>query len=143
DRFVFFATKKGIVKRVVLSEFKNVRAGGIRAIGLEEGDELIGVALTQGAQEIVLAKKDGLAVRFNEDDVRAMGRSAFGVYGTKVAKNDEVVALAVVHGTGDLLTIKSNGRGKRTPVEDYRLTTRGAQGVITINTEETVDGKTE
>ncbi len=143
NRFVFFATRKGIVKRVVLSDFKNVRAGGIRAVQLEEGDELIGVALTNGGQEIILAKRQGLAVRFNEDDVRAMGRSAFGVYGTKVDKDDEVVALAVAHGSGDILTIKANGRGKRTPLDDYRLTSRGAQGVITINTEETVDGKTE
>jgi DNA gyrase subunit A len=143
DRFVFFATRKGIVKRVILSDFKNVRAGGIRAVQLEEGDELIGVALTKGGQEVVLAKKDGLAVRFNEDDVRAMGRAAFGVYGTKMQKDDEVVALAVASGTGDILTIKANGRGKRTPLEEYRLTSRGAQGVITINTEETVDGKTE
>ncbi|MBI2079046.1 MAG: DNA gyrase subunit A [Euryarchaeota archaeon] len=142
DHFVFFATKKGIVKRVALSEFKNVRAGGIRAIGLEENDLLIGVVLTKGGQEIVLAKKDGLAIRFKEDDVRPMGRTAVGVWGTRMGPEDEVVALAVTDGKGDILTIKANGRGKRTAIEEYRLTGRGGQGVITINVDESVDGKT-
>lgn len=141
DRFVIFATKQGIVKRVVLSDFKHVRAGGIRAIKLEPGDDLIGVALTQGKQDIVMAKKHGQAVRFHEAEVRPMGRTAVGVWGTRCEADDEVVALCVVEGPGDLLTIKANGRGKRTPLEDYPVKHRGTQGVITITTEETVDGR--
>ncbi len=151
DKFVFFATRKGTVKRTVLSEFKNVRAAGIRAIHLNEGDEVLGVALTDGNQDIVLAKAGGKAVRFNEGQVRAMGRTATGVIGADLEQGargavlqtaDEVVALAHVRGDeGDLLTIKANGRGKRTPVADYPAKTRGTMGVITIDIEENVDGQ--
>jgi DNA gyrase subunit A len=151
DRFVFFATKKGTVKRTVLSDFKNVRAAGIRAISLDEGDAVLGVALTDGHQDIVLAKASGKAVRFKESEARPMGRTAAGVRGVDlepgtrgaVVENDEVVALAHLDGTdGDLLTIKANGRGKRTPVADYPVKHRGTMGVITIDIEETVDGQT-
>ena len=151
DRFVFFATKRGTVKRTVLSEFGNVRAAGIRAINLDEGDEVLAVALTNGREDIVLAKASGKAVRFKEDEVRAMGRTATGVIGVDLEQgtrgasleNDEVVALVHLEANeGDLLTIKANGRGKRTPAPDYPVKHRGTMGIITIDIEENVDGKT-
>jgi DNA gyrase subunit A len=136
DRFVFFATRLGLVKKTELSAFGNVRVTGIRAINLEEGDELIGVGITDGTYDVVLAKAGGDSVRFHEEKVRPMGRTATGVYGAKLEPKDEVVSLALVKEKEktELLTITENGYGKRTAITEYRTTNRGAYGVITIKT---------
>jgi DNA gyrase subunit A len=136
DQFLFFATKKGLVKKTELSAFSNVRVSGIRAIQLEEGDELVGVDLSSGKDDIVLAKAQGQSIRFHEDEVRPMGRTAYGVKGVGLDEKDEVVSLAVLHGQGDLLTVKASGKGKRTPLEDYPTKHRGTYGQITIKTED-------
>ncbi|HEV8359328.1 MAG TPA: DNA gyrase subunit A [Candidatus Thermoplasmatota archaeon] len=136
DQFLFFATKKGLVKKTELSAFSNVRVSGIRAIQLEDGDELVGVDLSSGADHIVLAKAQGQSIRFTEEEVRAMGRTAYGVKGVGLDEGDEVVALAVLHGQGDLLTVKASGKGKRTPLEDYPVKHRATYGQITIKTDD-------
>lgn len=140
-KHLFFATCKGVVKKTLLKAFSNVMKRGIIAIGLESKDRLIGVAVTNGNDQILLATREGMAIRFDETDVRDMGRPASGVSGADLADKDEVVDLVVIpHGqeTGDnqvtVLTACQNGYGKRTPVEDYRLTRRGAKGVINIKT---------
>ncbi|HWG90684.1 MAG TPA: DNA gyrase subunit A, partial [Candidatus Thermoplasmatota archaeon] len=135
DHYLFFATRKGTVKKTSLAEYSRPRSTGIIAMGIEEGDELIGVGITNGDDEIVLAKANGQSIRFHEADVRSMGRPAFGVRGVTLENGDEVVSLAVIQNkAGQLLTITENGYGKRTPVEEYRLQGRGGQGIITIQT---------
>ena len=132
DRFLFFATKKGVAKRVELSAFKNVRATGIIAVDLRDGDELLAVRLTDGKQEIILATKQGQACRFDETEVRAMGRQAAGVRGIELEEGDEVVSLAVAEPGTSLVSVTANGFGKRTELEEYRKTHRGGKGVRTI-----------
>jgi DNA gyrase subunit A len=139
EQFLMFATHKGIVKKTALSAYSNIRNNGIIAIGLEDGDELIGVAITSGQDQILLGTKRGMAIRFDEKDVRAMGRPAGGVKGIELEEGDEVVSMIVVpHGQAPgecmVLTAVVNGFGKRTPVEDYRLIRRGGKGVINIKT---------
>ena len=135
DNFVFFATKKGIVKKTALSEYSRPRVTGIIAVGLEEGDELIGVGMTHGHDEVILAKAHGKSIRFSEEDVRPMGRPATGVKGVELEGDDVVVSLAIVQDkNGQLLTVTEHGYGKRTPVEEYRLQGRGGSGIITIQT---------
>ncbi len=131
-----FATAKGLVKRTPLGRYQNIRVTGIQAILLEEGDELVDVALTDGASEVLLATREGQVVRFAERRVRPTGRSTYGVRGLKrKGKEDRVVAMAPVSPQfPSLLTVTSTGFGKRSPVEDYRLTGRGASGVIGIKT---------
>jgi DNA gyrase subunit A len=136
DQFLFFATKKGLVKKTELSAYGNVRVTGIRAIQLEEGDELVGVHLSSGHDDVVLAKAQGQSVRFHEDEVRPMGRTAYGVKGVELEKGDEVVSLCVLSGQGDLLTVKASGKGKRTPLDDYPVKHRGTFGQITIKTDD-------
>src|SRR5688500_528363 len=142
EHFVLFATKKGVVKKTALSAYANIRTTGIIAIGLEDGDELIEVAVTSGQDQILLGTKKGLAIRFEEKDVRAMGRPAGGVTGVRFKKDgDEVVSMVVVpHAEGgatcQILTACVNGYGKRTPVEAYRLQGRGGSGVINIDASE-------
>jgi DNA gyrase subunit A len=142
-KHLFFATAQGVVKKTLLKAFGNPTKRGIIAIGLEAKDRLIGVAVTNGNDQIVLATKEGMAIRFDESDVRDMGRPAGGVTGADLANKDEIVDLVIVpHGqeAGDnqvtVLTACENGYGKRTPVEEYRLTRRGAKGVINIKTTE-------
>jgi DNA gyrase subunit A len=139
EQFLVFATHKGIVKKTALSAYSNIRTNGIIAIGLEEGDLLIGVAITSGQDQILLGTKRGMAIRFDEKDVRAMGRPAGGVKGIELEAEDEVVDMIVVPhdqpaGQCMVLTAVVNGFGKRTPVEDYRLIRRGGKGVINIKT---------
>jgi DNA gyrase subunit A len=139
EQFLMFATHKGIVKKTALSAYSNIRTNGIIAIGLEDGDELIGVAITSGQDQILLGTKRGMAIRFDEKDVRAMGRPAGGVKGIELEEADEVVSMIVVPhdqpmGECMVLTAVVNGFGKRTPVEDYRLIRRGGKGVINIKT---------
>jgi DNA gyrase subunit A len=144
-KFVFFATRKGTVKRTPLKDFSNVMARGIIAIGIDPDDELIGVRITNGDEVVFLATHDGMAIRFAEPDVRSMGRPAYGVRGIDLAKNDYVVGLAVTpkerkkNGDGGaspslILSVTSQGFGKRTDVDEYRLQTRGGKGVINLKT---------
>ena len=135
DKYLFFATRKGTVKKTALSEYSRPRVTGIIAVGLEEGDELVGVGITGGDDEIILAKAHGKSIRFHEGDVRPMGRPATGVRGVDLEGDDEVVSLAIVQDkSGHLLTVTENGYGKRTPVDEYRLQGRGGSGIITIQT---------
>ena len=133
-RFVLLATRKGIVKKTELDAFANVRAGGIIALGVEDDDALIEAVLTAGSDEILLATREGMAIHFPEDDVRPMGRAAYGVKGIVLEPEDEVVALEVVSAGGTVLTVCANGYGKRTPIEEYRLQSRGGKGIINIKT---------
>jgi DNA gyrase subunit A len=134
DRYLVFATRKGIIKKTRLMAYSHVRQPGIIAMRLDDGDELVGVAITDGTKEVVLATKLGYAGRFNEADVRPTGRATYGVKGVTLRKGDEVVSMAVVNPTDHLLTITERGYGKRSLVEDYRKTRRGGKGVITIKT---------
>ncbi len=139
EQFLIFATAKGVVKKTALSAYSNIRSSGIIAIGLEAGDELIGVEITSGQDQLLLGTKHGMAIRFHETNVRAMGRPAGGVKGVELEEGDAVVSMIVVPHDQDLtqcmvLTACINGFGKRTPVEDYRLIRRGGKGVINIKT---------
>ncbi len=132
--FIVFATKSGIVKKTNLSEFKNIRKGGIIAIQIEKDDMLIDCKLTNGTNEIVLVTKDGMSIRFNEEEMRDQGRNSIGVWGIRPEKGDFVVAAALVDNDCRLLVAGANGIGKRTPFEDYRLQSRGGKGIITMKT---------
>jgi DNA gyrase subunit A len=134
--FVLFATKQGTVKKTALADFANVRKGGIIAIGIEQGDTLIDVKLTTGKNEVVLITRDGMSIRFNEEDARPMGRPAGGVRGINLYKGDAVVALAIVVSDAKLLVAGENGIGKRTDFEEYRIQSRGGKGIITMKTNE-------
>jgi DNA gyrase subunit A len=133
---LFFVTSKGTVKRTALSDFQNVRKGGIIAITLEQGDDLKEVKLTSGNDDVVLITKEGQSIRFHEDQVRSMGRNAAGVRGIALAKSDAVVACAIVVTDADatLLVAGENGIGKRTAFEEYRVQSRGGKGIITMKT---------
>ena len=132
EGYLFMATKNGTVKKTELQEFSRPRKGGIRAIGIEDGDMLVGVKYTDGNQEIILATKEGSANRFNEEDVRSMGRAAGGVRGIRLDENDEVIGMLAAEEAMDILTLTEKGYGKRTPVSDYRLCNRGGKGVTNI-----------
>ena len=136
DRFLLVATRKGLVKKTNLSDYGRPRRGGIIAVNLRDGDMLIGAAITNGDQDIVLAKKNGRSIRFHEGDVRAMGRAATGVKGTTLRDNDEVVGMVVVSKGATLLTVTEKGYGKRSPLEEYPVKGRGGIGVINIKTTE-------
>ena len=144
--FLFFATQQGTVKKTPLEDFANVRKGGIIAIGIEPGDTLIEVKLTSGQDQVVLITRDGMSIRFSEEDVRPMGRPAAGVRGINLEQKDAVVALAVVVRDATLLVAGENGIGKRTPFDMtlpdgtvepvYRLQSRGGKGIITMKANE-------
>ncbi|NJD88091.1 MAG: DNA gyrase subunit A [Betaproteobacteria bacterium] len=137
DRYVFFATQEGVVKKTALSEFSRPRASGIIAVDLDEGDRLVGVALTDGHHDVMLFSDEGKAVRFAEDDVRAMGRGARGVRGMNLAKGGKVIALLVAEDEAQsVLTATENGYGKRTSIAEYTRHGRGTQGMIAIQTSE-------
>jgi DNA gyrase subunit A len=131
---LFFTTRLGTVKKTSLNEFSNVRKGGIIAIGIEPGDTLIDVKLTTGANEIVIITKDGMSIRFSEEDVRSMGRPAGGVKGITLEATDAVVAAAIVVPDATLLVAGENGIGKRTAFDEYRVQSRGGKGIITMKT---------
>ncbi|KAF1722594.1 DNA gyrase subunit A [Pseudoxanthomonas wuyuanensis] len=135
-RYVFFATQNGTVKKTPLTEFAFKLARGKIAINLDEGDALVGVALTDGERDVMLFASNGKAVRFAENEVRSMGRTATGVRGIRLAEGEEVVSLIVVEGDGDILTASARGYGKRTPVDEYPRKGRGTQGVLAIKTSE-------
>ncbi len=132
--YVLLATRKGIVKKTELANFSNPRQGGIIALGVEDDDALIEAVLTSGKNEILLGTRDGMAIHFNEEDVRPMGRTAYGVKGIELDTGDEVVALQVVDATGTVLTVTEHGYGKRTPIDEYRVQSRGGKGLINIKT---------
>lgn len=136
ENFAFFATSEGVVKKTPLNAFSNPRSNGIIAIGLDPDTELINVEQTDGEAEIVLGSRKGMAIRFLETDVRAMGRSARGVRGMTLRADDRVVDMAVVKPGASLLTVCENGFGKRTDIGEYRLIRRGGRGVINIKTTE-------
>jgi len=136
EQFLFFTTRGGTVKKTALSEFANVRKGGIIAINLVEPDVLIGVKLTNGANEVVLITRDGMSIRFPEEGVRSMGRPAAGVRGISLSDKDSVVALAVVDLNATLLVAGNQGIGKRTGFDAYRTQSRGGKGIITMKTTE-------
>jgi DNA gyrase subunit A len=133
---VMFATRKGIVKKTNLADFANVRKGGIIAISIEDGDELIDALLTNGMDEVVLITREGMSIRFHENDVRDMGRTAVGVWGIRPESNDEVIGIAKVVPDATLLVAGSNGIGKRTDFDEYRIQARGGKGIITMRTGE-------
>ncbi len=136
DRNVLFATRNGTVKKTPLSEFSYRLARGKIAINLDEGDALVGVAMTDGSRDVMLFASNGKAVRFAEKEVRSMGRNTTGVRGIRLAKGEEVRSLIVIEGDGDILTASERGYGKRTPVAEYPRKGRGTQGVIAIRTSE-------
>jgi DNA gyrase subunit A len=136
--YLFMATQAGIVKKTVLSAYQNVRKGGINGINIEKDDRLIGVKLTNGNNEIVLVTKDGMSIRFHEEDARDMGRGATGVWGIRPEKGDYVVGVEIVNPDASLLVAGENGIGKRTPFDEYRVQSRGGKGIITIKTTDKV-----
>jgi DNA gyrase subunit A len=161
NKYIFFATRNGTVKKSELREFMHVRSNGINAIGIDENDELVACRITDGNQILFLASHEGMAVRFDESHVRPMGRAAYGVRGIHLDKNDYVVGMATttkpdapppakekVEGEPEvidvavkgslILSVTENGFGKRTAAEEYRLTNRGGKGVINLKTTERV-----
>ncbi|WP_325893275.1 DNA topoisomerase (ATP-hydrolyzing) subunit A [Grimontia sp. NTOU-MAR1] len=136
DKFVFMATGDGTVKKTPLTDFSRPRSAGIIAVNLRENDSLIGVDITTGDNDIMLFSKSGKVVRFNEGQVRGMGRTAAGVRGIKLAEGDKVVSLIVPHNDGDVLTVTENGYGKRTELGEYPAKSRATQGVVSIKVSE-------
>jgi len=133
DQFLLFATKHGTVKKTALSQYSNVRVNGIKAIKIEEGDELIDVQVTMGTNDIVLATAHGLSIRFHEQDVREMGRDTTGVKGVELGQGDEVIGMVVVKRVANLLVVTEKGLGKCSPIDDYRVQRRGGKGIITVH----------
>ncbi|MGA7719903.1 MAG: DNA gyrase subunit A [Ignavibacteriaceae bacterium] len=138
DSYLIMATEKGTIKKTVLSAYGNVRKGGINAINVVKGDRLISVKLSDGTNDVVLGTRNGFAIRFNEKDVRDMGRTATGVRGINLAKTDIVVGLLVIKRNDNILVVTENGFGKRSDINDYRITHRGGRGVITVKTTDKV-----
>jgi DNA gyrase subunit A len=134
DKFVVMGSRRGVVKKTQLSAFSNPRAGGIIAMGVEEGDSVITVLVSDGKGEIFIGTRNGMAIRFPEDDVRPMGRTAYGVRGITLRDDDLVVAMEVIAPGGTLLTVTERGYGKRTEMDEYRVQSRGGVGVINIST---------
>lgn len=131
-QYLVMATRRGVIKKTNLSAFSHPRRGGIIAIKLDSDDTLIDARLTDGSNDIILAKSGGKAIRFHERDVRPMGRSAHGVKGVTLEDSDVVVGMVVVRREGTLLVVSENGYGKRSPISDYRVTRRGGKGILTI-----------
>ncbi len=136
DKYVVMGTLKGVVKKTSLDAFSNPRAGGIIAMGVEDGDAVITVQQSDGTGEVFIGTRDGMSIRFEETDVRPMGRTAYGVRGITLRDGDIVVGMEVVKPGGTVLTVTESGFGKRTEIEEYRVQTRGGVGVINITTSE-------
>ncbi|WP_294522400.1 DNA gyrase subunit A [uncultured Anaerovibrio sp.] len=136
EKYLFMATKMGIVKRVSLSDFNTSRKIGVIAINLDEGDDLIGVKITDGKQKMMLGTKDGMAIAFDEEQVRVMGRIARGVKGIRLSKGDEVVAMDTLKEDADVLTVTECGLGKRTTIDQYTVQNRGGKGLINLKVTE-------
>lgn len=133
EHFLFFATRQGVVKKTPLDDYVNIRKVGLIAISLREDDDLIGVKLTDGNQEIIMGTAQGMSIRYSEQDVRSMGRSATGVKGIQLDDDDTVIDMDVIVPDKDILIVTSKGYGKRTPVADYRIQNRGGKGIKTLN----------
>jgi DNA gyrase subunit A len=133
DLFLLFATKKGTVKKTALSQYSNPRATGIKAIKVEEDDELIDVQVTTGTNDIVLATRHGLSIRFHEQDVREMGRDTTGVKGIELGARDELIGMVVIKREANLLVVTERGMGKCSPIDEYRVQRRGGKGIITVH----------
>ena len=134
NQYIFFVTRKGVVKKTDLSAFSNVRSAGIIALGIEDGDSLVAVRITDGSKDILLSTAQGMSIRFPESEVRSMGRTAFGVKGITLEKDDEVVGADLVEPQTTILTVTENGYGKRTEESEYRVQGRGGKGIIDIKT---------
>ena len=140
DQFLFFATKNGTVKKTVLSAYANIRSTGIKAIKIDEGDQLIDVQITSGSNDIVLATRHGLSIRFHEQDARDMGRDTTGVKGIELGEKDELIGMVVIKRDANLLVVTERGMGKCSPIDEYRVQKRGGKGIITLHrTEKTGD----
>jgi DNA gyrase, A subunit len=133
DNYLFFATRQGVVKKTPLDDYSNIRKVGLIAISLREDDDLIGVKLTDGNQEIIMGTSQGMSIRFPEQDVRSMGRSATGVKGIQLDEGDKVIDMDIVQSDNDVLIVTSKGYGKRTPMSEYRSQSRGGKGIKTLN----------
>ncbi|TYR80314.1 DNA gyrase subunit A [Priestia megaterium] len=133
DSYLFFTTKQGISKRTPLSSFENIRNSGLIALNLREEDELISVKLTDGHRDMIIGTKNGMLIRFNENDVRSMGRTATGVKGITLDSEDEVIGMEILEEHADVLIVTKNGYGKRTPIDEYRVQSRGGKGLRTCN----------
>ena len=138
DRYIVMATKQGVIKKTELSAYGNPRQGGIIALSLDGGDKLIGVELTDGQREILLGTRRGITIRFKEEEVRSMGRTAHGVRGISLEEGDEVIGMETItpDSTTAILTVTEGGYGKRTPVTEYRVQGRGGKGIISVKTTE-------
>ncbi|XEC95012.1 DNA gyrase subunit A [Paenibacillus tarimensis] len=136
ERYLFFATRQGIVKKTPLDDYSNIRKVGLIAISLREDDDLISVKLTDGKQEIIMGTAQGMSIRYSEADVRSMGRSATGVKGIQLDEDDIVIDMDVVVPDQDVLIVTSKGYGKRTPISEYRIQSRGGKGIKTLNVTE-------
>jgi DNA gyrase subunit A len=134
DKFIVMGTRQGVVKKTELSAFSNPRAGGIIAMGVEEGDSVIAAQTSDGSGEVFIGTRDGMSIRFKETDVRPMGRTAYGVRGISLREGDAVVAMEVLRPGGTILSVTEQGYGKRTELEEYRIQTRGGIGIINIQT---------
>src|SRR6187399_2347405 len=134
DKFIVMGTRLGVVKKTALSAFSNPRAGGIIAMDVEQGDSVIAVQVSDGANEIFIGTQNGMAIRFRETDVRSMGRAAGGVRGIELRDDDSVMAMEVLKPVGSILSVTEQGYGKRTELSEYRLQTRGGVGIINIQT---------
>ncbi len=132
DKYIVMVTKKGTIKKTELSAYSNPRSGGIIALSLDKGDELVDVKVTTGKQDIFLATRRGLAIRFKEKDVRDMGRTAKGVRGVSLLKDDEVVGVEIPEKDTYILTVSEKGFGKSTPIKEYRLQSRGGKGTLNL-----------
>src|SRR5437764_1505576 len=137
DQFLLFATKGGTVKKTRLSEYANVRSNGVKAVKIESEDELIDVQITSGTNDIVLATRHGLSIRFHEADVREMGRDTTGVKGIELGADDEVIGMVVIKREANLLVVTEKGMGKCWPIDEYRGQRRGGKGIITVHRTET------
>ena len=136
DKFIVMGTRRGVIKKSELSAFSNPRAGGIIAMGVEEGDSVIAVQISNGGNEIFIGTRTGMSIRFPESDVRPMGRAAYGVRGISLREDDEVVGMDVLAPGGTILSVTEQGYGKRTELEEYRVQSRGGIGIINIQTSE-------
>jgi DNA gyrase subunit A len=134
DQYIVISSRCGYIKKTALSAFSRVRANGIIAVQLDDGDDVLDAGISNGDSEIFLATAQGKSIRFKESDVRPMGRSTRGVKAIRMAKNDRLVGMSILKGQGDILTVTENGFGKRTPIGEYRLQGRSGSGIINIRT---------
>ena len=135
-KFIVMGTRRGVIKKTELTAFSNPRAGGIIAMGVEDGDAVIDTQVSDGVGEIFIGTRDGMSIRFSEAGVRSMGRNAYGVRGISLRTGDEVVAMEVLRADGTILSVTERGFGKRTELSEYRLQSRGGVGIINIHTGE-------